>query len=159
VKKKVSGLEYQIEKMAKEKQKPKLPTPKDMEGTWYRYTYYQDKVYKSETHVTSSGDWLLFDEFENGKRVSGEPYIKFRLNGYKLEEGSFEFAGNRGKGSPSTYECLEQLKALGGFRSRMIQVKGMVSEDWKKITFRYRDMGSTPKCTLDYYDFEVVYER
>jgi tetratricopeptide (TPR) repeat protein len=149
----------EAEKIAQEQLKPKLPTTKDLEGTWYRYTYYQGTKHTEEMHVTSSDDWLLLDKFEGGSFVSGQPYIKFRLNGHALEEGSFGFSGNRNKGSSSTYECLEQLKALGGFRSRMIQVKGRVREDWKKIIFSYRDMGSTPECTLDYYDFEVVYER
>ncbi len=156
VKNLVYEIEYKQEKAVQEALKPKPPRPQDLVGTWYWKGYGEGFA----AQVSAEGDWLLFSMFENASKMSGKPYIKFRLNGFELEESSIEKSGlTNVSGEESTYECLERLKAQGGFRGRMVPIRGKVSADGKTIIFQYRDRAHKQGCQLGYHDFEVIYTR
>lgn len=150
-------LEYKMEKAQKLADKPKFPTPEDLTGYW------RTSMSSDPAKVTASGDWLLFDSFENARFTSGGTFIKFRLTGYSLENGSKGSFGLRrppGTSSgPPEFSCLEKLRREGGMESRTASVTGTINRDFSKIIFRYTDLAHLPGCRLGNHEFEVEYYR
>ena len=156
----IYSIEYRLEKAKKEtgekarleQERLRPPTAQDLAGSW-RFKGSNLYTQAPNLSVTASGDWLLFDRVGDLSRYPSGTFVKFKLNGYELEENSFRDAGMY---VGVFQHCAGRGKGQDAYT---VRVKGKVSEDWKKITLYARFRVYTSQCNEGYDWFEIAYER
>ncbi len=158
----IYSIEYRQEKAAKEiaakaraeQERLKPPTAQELAGTWrFKGSTLYALTQAPDLSVTAGGESLLFDRVGNVSRYPSGTLVKFKLNGYELEEDSFRDAGIY---VGVSQHCTGRGK---GQDSYTVRVKGKVSEDRKRIILYARYRVYTSQCNEGYEWFEIVYER
>lgn len=166
VRKTIFKLEYRLKKV----ETPRLPTPKDMEGYWRAEGRKGEPI-----SAAAVGNWLEFDSFSNfldwggsGKQIGKK--IKFRLDGYTLTGGVGQvMSASKLPGFNPNFQlnCLKEFMRRNDQTNmymestwRPVHISGVVSQDFKKIVFRYTDLAlSTTECRYLRKEFTTTFYR